>query len=186
MYLGRQEKYFTPLMRVLVDHGTRGPCSAHMPGKFRTSQGPWMAATPDLQVVATPTHLEQQVVVDPGQHVDMSEGGLYTSAGLEEFTRLVTYPKVRKAVKHNVIDTVCTSNSHNLCQDFNEVFGTVKPADVVSVFSLRSTILGFIHNFGETAAAVIGVNVMVRAVIFVSTATVNCFNLQALPKKTRL
>ena len=140
VYLGRQEKYLTPLLRVLVDYGTRVPCSALKPGKFKTSQGPWIAATPDLQVVATPKNLEQQVVSDHRQHVDMSEGGLNTSAQLEDFTRLVTYPKVRKAVKHNMIDTVCTSNSHKLCQDFNEAFGTVKPADVVSVFHLRSTI----------------------------------------------
>ena len=145
-----------------------------------------MAATPDLQVVATPKHMEQQILAYPEKHVDMSEGGLYTSTQLENFNRLVTYPKVRKAVKHNMISTVCTNNPHKLCQDFNEAFGTVKPADVVSVFNLRSTILGYIHNFGEAAAAVIGVYVIIRAVMFVATAVVNCFNLQALPIQTRL
>ena len=62
----------------------------------------------------------------------------------------------------------------------------MKPTDVVSVFNLRSTILGFIHNFGEAAVAVIGVYVIVRAVMFISTSIVNCFNLQALPLQTRL
>jgi len=186
VYLGREEKYLTPLTRILVDHGTRVPCSALMPAKFKTNQGPWMAATPDLQVVATPKHMEQPILADPEEHVDMSEGGLYTSTQLEDFTRLVTYPKVRKAVKHNMISSVCTNNKHKLCQDFNQAFGTVKPADVVSVFNLRSTILGYIHDFGEAAAAVIGVYVIVRAVMFVATAIVNCFNLQALPIQTRL
>ena len=186
VYLGHQEKYLTPLTRILFDHGTRVPCSTLMPGKFRTNQGPWMAATPDLQVVATPNHLELQLSTDPEKHVDMSEGGLYTSKQLDDFTRLVTYPKVRKAVKHNMISTVCTNNDHKLCQDFNDAFRTMKPTDVVSVFNLRSTILGFIHNFGEAAAAVIGVYVIGRACMFVTTAVVNCFNLQALPMQTRL
>ena len=85
-----------------------------------------------------------------------------------------------------MIHTVCSNNPHQLCQDFQEAFGTMKPANVVSVFNLKSTILGMIHRFGEAAAAVIGVYVMVRAVMFVLTATVNCFNLQALPMQTRL
>ena len=112
--------------------------------------------------MATPKHMEQQILTYPEKHVDMSEGGLYTSTQLKDFTRLVTYPKVRKAVKHNMISTVCTNNPHKLCPDFNGAFGTVKPADVVSVFNLRSTILGFIHNFGEAAAALIGVYFVVR------------------------
>ena len=186
VHLGGKEKYLTPLTRILVDQGTRVPCSALMPGKFKTEQGQWMAATPALQVVATPIHKEQHLNTDPGKHVDMSEGGLYTTAQLEDFTRLVTYPKVRKAIKHNMIHTVCSNNPHQLCQDFQEAFGTMKPANVVSVFNLKSTILGMIHRFGEAAAAVIGVYVMVRAVMFVLTATVNCFNLQALPMQTRL
>ena len=40
VYMGSQEKYLTPLTRILVDHGTRMPCSALMPGKFKTTQGP--------------------------------------------------------------------------------------------------------------------------------------------------
>ena len=47
-----------------------------------------MAAVPDLQVVATPKHMEQQILADPEKHVDMSEGGLYTSKQLKDFTRL--------------------------------------------------------------------------------------------------
>ena len=186
VYLGSKEKYLTPLTRILVDQGTRVPCSALMPGKFKTIQGPWMAATPDLQVVATPIHMEQHLTTDPGKHIDMSEGGLYTTAQLEDFTKLVTYPKVRKAVKHNMIDTICHNNPHQLCQDFNQAFGTIKASNVVSVFNLRSTILGFIHKFGEAAATGIGVYILVRAMMFILTATINCFNLQALPMQARI
>ena len=72
VYLGHQEKYLSPLTQILVDHGTRVPCSALMPGKFKTNQGPWMAATPDLQVVATLKHMEHQILADPEEHVDMA------------------------------------------------------------------------------------------------------------------
>ena len=63
---------------------------------------------------------------------------------------------------------------------------TSKPEDIVSVFNLRATILGFIHNFGEAAASVIGVYIIGRAVMFMATAMVNCFHLQALPMQNRL
>ena len=186
VYMGSWEKCLTPVTRILVDHGTRVPCSELMPGKFKTTQGPWMAATLELQVVATPVHMEQQLTKDTEKHINMSEGGLYTTAQLEDFNRLVTYPRVRKAVKHNMIYSICHNNPQELFRNFTETVRTSKPEDIVSVFNLRATLLGFIHNFGEAAAAVIGVYIIGRAVMFVATARVNCFHLQALPMQNRL
>ena len=52
-----------------------------------------MAATLELQVLATPVHMEQQLTKDTEKHINMSEGGLYTTAQLEDFNRLVTTNK---------------------------------------------------------------------------------------------
>ena len=97
VHLGGKEKYLTPLTRILVDQGTRVPCSALMPGKFRTEQGQWMAATPALQVVATPIHKEQHLNTDPGKHFDMSEGGHSTVGGFHQIGNLSKSEKSHQA-----------------------------------------------------------------------------------------
>ena len=78
---------------------------------------------------------------------------------LNNFNQLKTYPKVRKAVKHNMIHTIWKDNLNQLCQDFTGMFGTSKSAYIVSVFDLITIINKFFKNFFKAAAAVIGVNV---------------------------
>ena len=86
-------KYLQPISRLIATHSTLGPCSSIMAGKFKTLKGEWIAATPRLQIAPPPQPLHQHDKISI-YHTDMSDGGVYTQDQVEEFSRLLNYPKV--------------------------------------------------------------------------------------------
>ena len=94
-----------------------------MAGKFQTLKGEWIAATPRLQIAPPPQPLHQQDKISIN-HTDMSEGGVYTQDQVEEFLRLLNYPKVWQAIKHRVVNELCDQSDHYLCLKLRDTIGT--------------------------------------------------------------
>ena len=172
--------YLQPLTRTLTQHATIVPCSKMMSGKFKTMKGQYIAANPQLHIVPTPARLEQHQGNVRINHTDMSTGGIYTEDQVTEFTKLLTYPKVRRALKNGIIHEVCVNNEHHLCGQLKETMGS-EVRTLVPILNIRQRLLTFLHTFGEAAAACIAVYVICQLLYGIIGCGINIFNLRGVP-----
>merc|ERR1711989_119776 len=54
-------------------------------------------------------------------HIDMASGGLYTPVQLEDFQRLLDYPRAKKVVADHMVHEVCQGNDNVMCEGFNRI-----------------------------------------------------------------
>jgi hypothetical protein len=178
--------YLHPITRVLVPHSTWVPCSNLMPAKFLTEQGTWIAATPSLQVVPKPAQMEHGKGDDFSlRHTSMAKGGLYTEDQIKDFNRLISYSRLRTAIKNQVINDACQDNTHDMCLEMAATTDS-SSKELNPVINFRNKLVQFFHNFGEIAASFIAIWIIMKATIFITSKIANCFFLQAVPWPRRV
>ena len=181
-----KKMYLNPVTRVLVPHSTWVPCSNLMPAKFLTVQGTWIAANPALVVVPKPAPMEHGKGHDFSlHHTSMASGGLYTEEQVKDFNRLISYSRLRTAIKNQVINDVCEDNTHRMCMEMTATTDN-RPIGLIPVVNLKNRLLRFIHNFGELAASGIAIWIIMKGIIFLTSKVVNCVFLQAVPWPRRV
>ena len=176
--------YLEPVSRLLKKYGNPVPCSHLMPNKFRTEDGRWIAATPELMVTQAPkevTEIEGNLNLT---HVDMSEGGLYTNQQLAEFTKLLEYPRAKALVANSIYREACHDNHEEVCVSFTEILGPVKE-DPTNLFKLRSRVILFLHNFGEAAASLIAIYILGLGLKWLVDTMVACITLRHVAGRRR-
>ena len=146
--------YLEPVTRLLKRFGNPVPCSHLMPSKFRTEDGRWIAATPQLLIASAPREVMEITDNFNLTHEDMSEGGLYTKQQLDEFAKLLDYPRTKALVANSMYREVCHNNDNDICVSFTETLGPAIESPT-NLFNLRSKLMTFLHNFGDAAAIMI-------------------------------
>ena len=178
--------YLEPISRLMKTYGNVVPCSQLLETKFLTKNGRWLTANPGLRYTTAPRQF-----VDFSQglnwtHIDMASGGLYTPTQLEDFQRLLNYPRAKKVIADHLVHEVCNNNNDNgLCNGFNRIAGetTHTPAGLLNAW--RGKIIRFLHNFGETCAAIIGVYVLISMGIWVAGCIWSCRTLRGVQGRRR-
>ena len=156
--------FIEPVSRLLTSQASQVPCTSTLPAKFQTIGGAWIAATPRLYITTNPEpSLQSSPATFNISHEDMSRGGLYTNHQLEEFARLIQYPKLRHHIRNELVDNLCLDNNHKLCQQIRSTMGpSWIPDNYNPVFNLKQRITTFLHELGETAALVIGLFLILK------------------------
>ena len=70
-----------------------------------------------------------------------------------------------------------------VCSGFNRIVGKTTTPSLMGNF--RSKVLQFLHNFGETCAAIIGVYVIVSIIVWVAGCIWSCRTLQGVKGRRR-
>ena len=180
-------KYFLePVSRLLKRYGNPVPCSHLMPSKFLTSQGQWIAATPQLMVTAAP---EEMIDIPEGgdfnlNHTDMTEGGLYTTQQVQEFTKLLNYPRAKTVVANTLYREACQENPNEVCTPFQEMLGPLG-SQPTNFFTLRARIKTFLHDFGEPAAIFVAVYLIGAILKYVVDLVISCVTLRHVVGRRR-
>ena len=179
-------KYFLePVSRLLKRYGNPVPCSHLMPSKFLTNQGQWIAATPQLMVTSTP---EEMTDIPKGgdfnlTHTDMTEGGLYTTQQVQEFAKLLNYPRAKTVVANTLYREACHQNQNEACISFQETLGPLdKPTNL---FSLKSWIRNFLRDFGDVAAIFVSVYLIGMILKYVVDLVISCVTLRHVVGRRR-
>ena len=179
-------KYFLePVSRLLKRYGNPVPCSHLMPSKFLTTQGQWIAATPQLMVTSTP---EEMTDIPKGgdfnlTHTDMTEGGLYTTQQVQEFAKLLNYPRAKTVVANTLYREACHQNQNEACISFQETLGPLdKPTNL---FSLKSWIRNFLRDFGDVAAIFVSVFLIGMILKYVVDLVISCVTLRHVVGRRR-
>ena len=77
----------------------------------------------------------------------MSDGGVYTQDQVEEFSRLLNYPKVQQAIKNQVVNELFDQSNHYLCLKLKDTIGAT--GEKTNIFSFRQHLTTFLNTFGE-------------------------------------
>jgi len=176
--------YLEPVSRLLKRFGNPMPCSHMMPSKFRTEDGRWLAATPQLLITRAPQEILEMSGALNLTHEDMSEGGLYTKQQLEEFTKLLDYPRTKALVANSIYQEACYKNNHGICASFTESLGPVTE-NPTNFFYIRTAILAFLHNFGDAAAVLIACYVIGIWLKVLIDTIVSCVTLRHVAGRRR-
>ena len=180
-----QSKYLQPISRIIIQHPSLVPCSSLMAGKFETLKGEWIAATPRLQITSPPQPLHQQDATGINiNHTDMSQGGIYTQDQVEEFSKLLNFPKVRQAIKHQVITDLCDQNDHYLCHNLKDTMGT--PGEETTIFNFGQHLKTYLHTIGETTSIMIAIWMIIQMIIGLSKLAINAINLRGVTGLRRI
>ena len=176
--------YLEAVSRLLKKYGSPVPCSHLMPNKFKTDQGHWIAASPGLMTDKAPKGMMD---MDHGfdiSHEDMEQGGLYTNDQLNEFTKLLNYPRTKTVVANSILQEACHLNRNDVCTTFMETLGPPEDAPT-NILNLRSKILSFLHNFREASAIFIAVYIIGAAVKGLLDTIVSCVTLRHVEGRRR-
>ena len=175
--------FLEPISRLMKTYGNVVPCSHLLEAKFLTTDGRWLTANPELKYTTAP---HQFVDFSQGMnwsHIDMASGGLYTPTQLEDFQRLLNYPRAKKVVADHLVHEVCHSSDSGMCSGFNQFLDKTSTTSLMG--NLRSKVLQFLHNFGETCAAIIGVYVLGSMVMWMAGFIWSCRTLQGVKGRRR-
>ena len=185
--LGNLSLFLEPISRILVKHPTVIPCSPSMPAKFKSNDH-WISAVPEVTNVTSP-----YLVYNPLNafltHESMDVGGLYTESQIREFSTLLTFPKLTRAIKNNFIRSICNKNPHNLCHQYRTTLPFPKNPEhffYSPIINLKIKLLNFLHDFGEASAILISIYVIFRIIITITGTIFNCFVLQEAPMSRRI
>ena len=181
-------KYFLePVSRLVKRYGNPVPCSHLMPSKFLTNQGQWIAATPQLMITQAPKEMTE-LSGGAGEfnmtHTDMTEGGLYTTQQVQEFTKLLNYPRAKTVVANTLYREACHQNQNEVCTSFQETLGLVDNQPT-NLFNLRSRILTFLHNFGDAASILVAVFVIGSIFKYLVDLIISCVTLRHVVGRRR-
>ena len=114
----------------------------------------------------------------------MTTGGLYTPTQLEDFQRLLNYPRAKKVVADHLVHEVCHSSDSDMCSGFNQILRT--PTAPLSLMNnWKSKVLEFLHEFGETCAVIIGVKWIGSFILWVAGCIWSCQTLQGVTGRRR-
>merc|ERR1712212_1066035 len=117
-------------------------------------------------------------------HTDMTEGGLYTTQQVQEFTKLLNYPRAKTVVANTLYREACHQNQNEVCTSFQETLGLVDNQPT-NLFNLRSRILTFLHNFGDAASILVAVFVIGSIFKYLVDLIISCVTLRHVVGRRR-
>ena len=179
-----QKNFFLePISRLMKTYGNVVPCSQLLETKFLTKDGGWLSASPRLKYTTAPQQFMDFSQGPNWTHIDMASGGLYTPTQLEDFQRLLNYPRAKKVIADHMVHEVCRDNDHILCNSFNRIAGEAEPQGLLD--SWRGRIIRFLHNFGETCAIIIALYVLTSIILWLAGCIWSCRTLQGVQGRRR-
>ena len=179
-----QKNFFLePISRLMKTYGNVVPCSQLLETKFLTLDGRWLTANPELKYTASPRQFMDSTKGLNWSHIDMASGGLYTPVQLEDFQRLLDYPRAKKVVADHMVHEVCQGNDNEMCEGFNRILKDNTLPGLM--WNWKSETLKLLHEFGVTCAAIIGVYWIGSFFMWIAGCIWSCRTLQGVRGRRR-
>jgi hypothetical protein len=177
------EWFLHPNSRLLARHSYVIPCSAIFPTAFKTLDGRWIAATPNVHIIRPPNqrnssdnnHVHQE-------HMDMAEdAGIFTNSQLRDGIDALFYSGFTQAITSRIATSFCIYKNEANCPP---EAGGISIAEIVSPKVLQDYIdtawtrAGSIfRSIGDTAAIIVCIIIFVNIVYSLMTYVVNVVHL---------
>ena len=178
--------FLEPVSRLLTSQASQVPCTSTLPAKYQTIGGAWIATAPRLYITTNPKpSLQSSLTAFNISHEDMSQGGLYTEQQLEEFVKLIQYPRLRHHIRNELVDNLCMDNNHELCRQIQSTMGSSWLSEK-PVFNLKQRITTFLQELGETAALFISVFIIIKLLYLLIRFTIGWITLRDFDWRRRM
>ena len=175
--------FLEPISRLMKTYGNAVPCSQLLETKFLTKDGRWLTANPGLKYATAPHQFMDFSQGLNWTHIDMASGGLYTEDQIEDFQRLLNYPRAKKVIADHLVHEVCQRSNMGLCNGFNRMAGESTNLGLLEEW--RGKVLNFLREFGDISATILGIYVLTMIVMWIAGRIWSCWALQGVAGRRR-